>query len=112
MEFRCEYCHFFTTSNKNYNKHILTEEHIMNEDLHEIRELFKLIDNKRVELKMKNKRIKLILKDYAKCVDKNKPILELEKMYNLEMNERNNINFITTNLINTVKTLIKKHNLI
>ena len=111
MEFRCEYCHFFTTSIKNYNKHLLTEEHIMNEDLHEIGELFKLIDNKRVELKMKNKRIKLILKEYAKCVDKNKPILELEKMYNLETNERNNIELITTNLINTVKTLIKKHNL-
>ena len=110
MEFRCEYCHFFTTSRANYNKHLTTEQHIISEDLHEIRELFKLIDDKRDELKMKNKKIKLILKQYAKCVDKNKPIIELEKMYNLEINERNNIEITVTKLINTVKTLTTKHN--
>jgi hypothetical protein len=96
----------------NYNKHLTTEDHIKNEDIHEVDELFKLIDEKKVELKMKNKKIKLILKEYAKCVDKNKPILELEKMYNLEMNERNNIEHTVTKLINTVKTLMTKHNII
>jgi acetyl/propionyl-CoA carboxylase alpha subunit len=96
----------------NYNKHLITEDHIKNEYIHEVDELFKLIDDKRDELKMKNKKIKLILKQYAKCVDKNKPILELEKMYNLEMNERNNIEHTVTKLINTVKTLMTKHNII
>jgi hypothetical protein len=111
MEFRCEYCHFFTTSRTNYNKHLITEEHIKIEDLHEVAELYKLIHVKQDELIMKTKRIKIILKNYAKCVDKNKPILELEKMYNLETNERNNIEFIKTKMINTVKILMAKHNL-
>jgi len=110
--FHCELCYFLTKSMTNYNKHLTTEDHIKNEDIHEVDELFKLIDEKKVELKMKNKKIKLILKEYAKCVDKNKPILELEKMYNLEMNERNNIEHTVTKLINTVKTLMTKHNII
>lgn len=109
--FHCELCYFLTKSRTNYNKHLTTEEHIKNEDIHEIKELHKLIHEKQDELKMKDKRIKLILKEYSKRKVKNKSILELEKMYNLETNEQQNIENIVTKLINSSDTLMKKHNL-
>jgi ribosomal protein L35 len=40
--FHCELCHFLTKSRTKYNKHLTTEDHIKNEDLHEVAELFKL----------------------------------------------------------------------
>ena len=107
----CEYCHFFTTSRTNYNKHLTTEDHIMNEDLHEIKELRNLIIERQDELIMKGKKVIHILKKYNKTVQKNKPSLTLKKLFDLENSERDNIQFIVTNLKNRINELAKKHNL-
>lgn len=109
--FHCELCHFFTTSRKNYNKHLTTEEHIKNEDIHEIGELRNLIIDRQDELIMKGKKVINILKKYNKTVQKNNPSLKLKNLFDLENSERKNIEFTITNLKNRTNELEKKHNL-
>ena len=92
--FHCELCYFLTKSITNYNKHISTEEHMRNEDKHEIKQLYNLIMEKQDELVMNRTRRLFILK--------NKPF-ELES-------ENQNITFID-NLKNRMNELAKKHNL-
>ena len=92
--FHCELCYFLTKSITNYNKHISTEEHMRNEDNHEIKQLYNLIMEKQDELVMNRTRRLFILK--------NKPF-ELES-------ENQNITFID-NLKNRMNELAKKHNL-
>lgn len=108
----CEYCHFFTTSRTNYNKHLTTEDHIKNEDIHEIRELRNLIIERQDELIMKGKTVIYILKQYNKSVKNNNPSLTLKNLFDLEDSERKNIKFMVTNLKNRKNELEKKHNLI
>ena len=110
--FYCEYCNFFTTSRMKYNKHLTTEEHIKNEDIHEIGELFKLIEEKKDELKPIEKRIKIISKQYTKRVDKNKPAHDLTEMYYSETHKKYNNFYIRETLTDRINELATKHNLI
>ncbi len=107
----CEYCNFFTTSRTNYNKHLTTEEHIKNEDIHEIGELRNLIIDRQDELILKGKKVIYILKQYNKSVKNNNPSLKLKNLFELENSERKNIEFTITNLKNRTNELEKKHNL-
>jgi hypothetical protein len=110
--YQCEYCYFLTKSRTNYNKHLTTEEHIKKEDIHEIRELRKLIVERQDELIMKGRKVIYILKQYNKSVKNNNPSLTLKNLFELENSDRNNIKFIVTNLKNRKNELEKKHNLI
>ena len=108
----CEYCNFFTTSRTNYNKHLPTEDHIKNEDIHEIGELFKLVDEKKDEIKMYDKIINRISKQYTKRVDKNKPVCDLTKMYYAEIHKKYNNSCIVETLTDRINELAKKNKLI
>ena len=88
--FHCELCYFLTKSRMNYNKHLSTEQHMRNEDKHEIKQLYNLIMEKQDELVM-NRTRRFILK--------NKP-------FELESENR-----ILHNLKNRMNELAKKHNL-
>jgi len=110
--FYCEYCNFFTTSRTKYNKHLITEEHIKNEDIHEIGELFKLIDEKKYELKPIEKKIKIISKQISKRVDKNKPVRDLTEMYYSETHKKYNNFYIRETLRDRINELATKHNIL
>ena len=112
MELHCEYCNFFTISMNKYNKHLITEDHIKNEDIHEIGELCKLIMEKQDELKNIDKIIEFISKRIYKRVDKNKPVPKLTEMYYAEIHKKFNITCIIETLTNRMYELSKKHNLI
>jgi len=108
----CEYCNFFTTSRTNYNKHLTTEEHIKNEDIHEIGELFKLVDDKKDEIKMNDKIINQISKQFTKRVNKNKPAHDLTEMYYAEIHKKYNHSCIVETLTDRISELATKHKLI
>ena len=96
----------------NYNKHLTSEQHIKSEDIHEIKELHKLIEEKKDELKPIEKRIKIISKQYTKRVDKNKPAHDLTEMYYSETHKKYNNFYIRETLTDRINELATKHNLI